>query len=403
MKFPLFLLSVVVSLSASVGFFIWLEGLLYPFSGSDFGIDPTQLHNAIVLNSYSNVNVKGNSSHEALVWYQNDAGRQIQAGTTSKRFAKVAKTFETADAPEVLILSVETRRPMKETQLGYSLSLINSSNWIRIANPGEGKVWEGWLSKSLFLREAVKGIISDNPEQIIAVMDTDIFVQDCGNQIVSEYEAIVRETGAEIVFGAELHKYPGAKRSLPRQLVPELPEWAKHNRPQLTDGSLMDYVDNNTYREKGLIYLNAGGYIGRARAVLPMLETVITRMENCTGEDVEALTPCSVMADGNALPQWIAMNDQEQFWWYFVENQDRVTLDYRGRIFQCLSKYSNMSKVYEKDSEGYLWNAWLKEKACFIHLNGGNRQMRHTAREMAQLLFGMAWEDYPEQWVKHHG
>jgi hypothetical protein len=183
--------------------------------------------------------------------------------------------------------------------------------------------WKSYVDKVHTMRAFVADL---PPDDIVCFVDAfDVLVFAAELEILRKFRAF----GADLVFSAELSAYPETYDRAYAAMRAE-PGAARFE---------------TQYR-----FLNAGGYIGYARAL-------------------RTLFAWRSPADADAICEW--GGDQNYFTQYYLENgrdAAHIVLDDRQVIFQ--SMYRARLTEFELRPDGRLFNTVLQTAPCFVHFNG---------------------------------
>eukprot|EP00465_Bigelowiella_longifila_P009346 CAMPEP_0185260870 /NCGR_PEP_ID=MMETSP1359-20130426/9400_1 /TAXON_ID=552665 /ORGANISM="Bigelowiella longifila, Strain CCMP242" /LENGTH=349 /DNA_ID=CAMNT_0027847309 /DNA_START=32 /DNA_END=1081 /DNA_ORIENTATION=- len=296
----------------------------------------------------------------------------LNAGTEEPLFLKTTRLktgFIDAGQEEILIITAETR--------DLSETLLQKSAPGRFTRLGKGHKWGGFKDKVHVVQDFLNDEVAKNPNKLIIFIDSDVFfAKSCpAEQILEEYNFIKRTTGARIVFGAELNCHENYERE---NEIPKIPKWALDSKPQLnpklnavqnfTDRPYPQTLDFSRYgmHGDGLKYLNSGNFIGPAIALKEMVDEIgenfYAMMSRENKDKLKKFQKEHVMKPG----------DQYYYWHYFLDHKDKVTLDYRGRMFQVMSFY-DIRKTFNFRGKN-LYNKFLQEDVCFAHFPGHSKE-----------------------------
>ncbi|KAL1511600.1 hypothetical protein AB1Y20_006394 [Prymnesium parvum] len=179
------------------------------------------------------------------------------------------------------------------------------------------------------------------------------------DDLEARYDAIVKETGAPIVFAAELGCQ--AQVAWPPGCSGIHEPYAEAKRWQ-EDVRLRQFTRCN---EEGpsmcapggapLRFLNSGGFAGPVGFILWMLRRVLAY-------------PCEVVVQSQ-LSGSLMPDDQVAFSRFWLDWPKLVTLDYRASLFFSTFRFSR--KALSKNPDGTIVASWAsKTPLCFIHANG---------------------------------
>jgi len=131
---------------------------------------------------------------------------------------------------------------------------------------------------------------------------------------------------------------------------------------------LMWKEDAKVYKQRGLIYLNSGGFIGPVHKLL--------RVCNIAADGIRykqrAARPHPKSKESSSLlaleVETAVGTDQHFFWDAYIYHQDFVTLDFAGLLFQPLAAFDPEARM-AVDKNGNIHDRWLKQEMCFAHCN----------------------------------
>lgn len=109
------------------------------------------------------------------------------------------------------------------------------------------------------------------------------------------------------------------------------------------------FLDSDFSDENCPKYLNSGLYIGRAKDIMSMLDTIKVDY-NTTNES----------------------DDQELFQKYFIANNNDVGLDYESYIFQCLGNTLDDEVIIQNNKQ--ILNTITRCCPCVVHANGNSME-----------------------------
>jgi hypothetical protein len=278
-------------------------------------------------------------------------------------------TMETRGDP--LLVEAGTRMKKIGMKTGFSGKMVNV---------GEGKKWEGYTTKVKLLTEYMR---SQDGDKLFAIVDGgDVFWGGCKpSSFMDAYKSIVKASGAPIVFSSEV-----VCSEQECNKVPDVPAWAS----KLEDGT----ED-----------LNGGFWKKYAMGCKGTWNDACSEEKNCNTQlHGESTAPCSVppavrflnsgviigpAKELSEMLDWTFKNygkvssygDQSVFATYWLDNQDKVTLDYRGELSTSLSDLFNLFQVNRE--EGIIQNKAFDRPQCLLHGNG--RGQFEMMRLMAML------------------
>ena len=187
-------------------------------------------------------------------------------------------------------------------------------------------VYDGLMAKPRLLLEY---LLKEGArfEHIIVCDAFDILLLTGTDEIIYNY----RGFGSPIVFNTERNYFPDAGR---RDEFPKSP---------------------TPYR-----FLNSGFFVGDTAAVIHMLET----MRDKWGFPADRRKP-----DGS----WETPNDQQTYSAFFLDNQDKVRLDYPGILGQTLHDSGPREFAYVPDRRRVV-SLMTGNEPCVIHGNGNGKE-----------------------------
>lgn len=251
----------------------------------------------------------------------------------------------TSNSP-VTFITVETRGHPWLGKIGhFPEPIINVANGMAWPHIGVYRLKVQLLSKWLQTQPASK---------LIAFVDGDVFWGGCSlKDFVGAYNDIVRQTGAKIVFGAELGCIDQDCTKVPD--VPQYARWRTRDWAQYTKCPAT--WDEECAKQKSChacsnppapMFLNPGFIMGPAGYLFKMTLVAQSRFN-----------------------QWASASDGDQgvFAEYWLQNPRDVTLDYETKLVMSLSYMApNVTDV--DTSTGAIINKARNQAQCFVHGNG---------------------------------
>lgn len=276
-----------------------------------------------------------------------------------------------ATPPRITILTSETRGQPLLSTMGDSFE----TDFGKIVNIGFNRTWSGFQTKIELLDEYLQAQLSlvgyDPPGEVerhlvVFVDGGDVFWGGCPlEEFRSMYHRIAEASGASVVFSAEV--VCGEQDC---NKVPAVPDWAGDMAgianlsrgvwPKYAVGCRGTWNDECAAkrdcgywapcaRPPSLKFLNSGFMIGPAKAMADMVSWARKNYEK--------------------LSVW---GDQSVFASYWLEHQDRVTLDYTSELAISISDMDYKLLSVDHKS-GDVRNMALDKVQCMIHGNGRGR------------------------------
>lgn len=153
---------------------------------------------------------------------------------------------------------------------------------------GEGKPWNGLMTKPLGLREWVRANVNKHPFSIFSD-SWDVVFAKSPEEILEKYKSIPEFEGA-VVFGTEINCFPRAELA---SLYPNDSKWR---------------------------FLNAGFFMGPTRGIGEILESM----------HLDSLPHDMRLPNGN----WFHPNDQEYYQFEYFKQPVKIVLDTQCRLVQ---------------------------------------------------------------------
>lgn len=193
--------------------------------------------------------------------------------------------------------------------------------------------------------------------QLVAFVDGDVFWGGCSlEEFVGAYNDIVRQTGAKVVFGAEMSCTDQDCRKVPS--IPSYAQWRTRDWAQFAECPAS--WDEKCAQSRSCLacsdppapmFLNSGFFMGPAGHLLKM-----TLMAN---------------SHGNWEQKGI-QGDQGIFAEYWLQHPDVVTLDYETRLVMNMA-YLASNATSLNTTTGTVLNQARNHIACFVHGNGPSK------------------------------
>lgn len=281
--------------------------------------------------------------------------------------------------PKLLIVKVETR-DINERIIG-----IHSPG--RFVSIGKGLPWNGYDTKVDYLLQLLKIRNDYHPNSLTMFVDSDVAIaSSCYDaDIVAAHQYIKDRSGADIIFSAEITLFEAEER---RREVPAVPAWASWDRQQLRNGSVRNFFDDEEKLQNSYFFaewakddlmirnLNSGLFIGTTSNLLEMV-TEVKRKYHQAKNDKVLQARYRRKYKGFTGP-----GDQRFYWNYFLDNPDKVTLDYRMQLFQNMQLF-DAEKMFSYKNKA-LYDDFTEQKACVMHFQGTAK--KHAYRKMAKMF-----------------
>eukprot|EP00469_Lotharella_globosa_P004612 CAMPEP_0167801424 /NCGR_PEP_ID=MMETSP0111_2-20121227/18415_1 /TAXON_ID=91324 /ORGANISM="Lotharella globosa, Strain CCCM811" /LENGTH=350 /DNA_ID=CAMNT_0007697065 /DNA_START=382 /DNA_END=1434 /DNA_ORIENTATION=+ len=303
-------------------------------------------------------------------------------------------------ADDISVVTVETR-DLSMTPIGQSLPGV-----IQIGQDADFEQY-GRAVKVKVLVDYLDDVAKEDPDKLVLFTDSDVYyIPSCPQgRIMEGYQKIKQETGAQIVFSAELSYYPLCNETClnvghPEGCVedtecPDWPEYIKNEKPWLVDDTIKNFATGAF--EGGVAYegdkfgghrgLNSGGFIGPASLLRDMVNDLWPMIESCWDQDDnrEHLRLAKLHNWSFHPSCW---HDQFFFWYYYTRHMDLVALDIAGVLFQPIAYYEprKLLNTFVTTRQGALFNKYLKQEVCFLHVNGPFAKSKHHLDFFAQKL-----------------
>jgi hypothetical protein len=295
-------------------------------------------------------------------------------------------TTTSFQGPMVTFFTAETRgTPLLDTVGSFHTDFRQ-----QVINVGYGKKWKNYKTKVSMLQRYLREIIDENARAILAGADpvalgnrlvafidgSDVFHGGCSQEEFMEaYQDIVRASGAKIVFSAEI--VCGEQDC---NKVPDVPVWASRlgGGKDLEGGFWKQYAEgcHGTWTDECAARRDCGGSA-------PCAEPPAVKFLN-SGFFIGPVAEISAMMDWALLhyDEVSVWGDQSAFAMYWLDNPDKVTLDYNGVLALQLSDLD--WKLLEVDKKrGVVWNQGFQRVQCLIHGNGrGIYYMKHLLEDL---------------------
>jgi hypothetical protein len=183
---------------------------------------------------------------------------------------------------------------------------------------GIGRAFPGMISKLRYLQEAISTL---HDSDIIMVVDAyDVFVHAGEEKIIKAFKSM----GKDLVFSAENWIFPDVEVG---KIYPDIPQ------------SIL-------FR-----YVNSGGSVGYVKAYRQMLKDIMR----------------DTMVDAMGKKHTVE-SDQRLFTKYFLQNPDKVTLDYQQKIFSNLNDLFDY-RYFSFEKKG-IYNHITNTTSLVFHGNG---------------------------------
>lgn len=260
-----------------------------------------------------------------------------------------------------------------------------ASQWgdAKVINLGGGQKWRNYRTKiellSTFLRSWA--LVGHGKDIIVFVDGSDVFSGGCEPaDFLKAYERIAKGSGAKIVFSAEV--VCGEQDC---NKVPQVPGWACEmaGGRDLNGGFWKKYAVgckgtwNNKCSAKrdcgfwapcsvppAVKFLNSGVFVGPVDELSTMMDWTLEHYDNVS-----------------------VFGDQSAFAMYWLDHQDRVTLDYTGELSVSLSDLSYKLLQVTPDRD-VVWNTAFQRVQCLIHGNGrGIFHMKDLLKKLTGKTF----------------
>lgn len=269
-----------------------------------------------------------------------------------------------------------------------------------VVNVGLGKQWGSFRTKvelfAQYLRLRLGAVGYEAPgnveEHLVAFFDGgDVLYGGCNVADFKEaYAAITSRSGARIVFSAEV---VCGEQDCDR--VPAVPEWAAD----------LSHVDN---LDSGFWAKYAVGCNGTWKTILNDDGVPCVQRRDCgywapcsdppavkflnSGFFMGPMLELSEMLEWSLLhyEQYSVWGDQSVFSQYWLENPDKVTLDYLGQLTLSLSDLRPDVIAVSPEGGGKVINeAFGGRQQCFVHGNGRGRWLlKNLVQAVTGLPFG---------------
>mmetsp|Transcript_146350 Transcript_146350/g.469508 ORF Transcript_146350/g.469508 Transcript_146350/m.469508 type:complete len:413 (-) Transcript_146350:48-1286(-) len=295
----------------------------------------------------------------------------------------------------IAFVSAETRgAPL----LGAPASRFEQSFRSQVVNIGVGKTWTGYRMKvelfAAYLRSRLAMVGYTEPGQVeqelvVFVDGADVFYGGCSpSAFQAAYAEISAKSGASVIFSAEV---VCGEQNCDR--VPAIPHWAARisDVKNLDSGFWKKYevgcngtwtnlIVNGTpcaeERDCGywatcsvppaVKFLNSGVIVGPIKDLSDMMEWTLRN-----------------------YARFSVWGDQSVFSQYWLDNPDKVTLDYTGELVLSLSDMSHdILKISGRDSSK-ITNQAFGHLQCLIH---GNGRGRYLLRELVRNVTSLSLE-----------
>jgi len=289
-----------------------------------------------------------------------------------------------ADGPKLQVVTFATpyrltsnfARVQPDALVATMKSDFEEKGYEPLVNLGMGKVWTGnYQEKITFLKTFLSK--DENKDKIVIFADgEDVILGGCDkSEMLEKYNKIVKKSGAQIVFGAELWCFEPPNGVCPE---PARALWATQEYGDKDlDDKLRGYQNEQSFADKttSLINLNSGFFMGPATELYKM------------------------MAYSADPKMWYKLHngtdyygDQRMYSQYWFENPDKVTLDYGAELVLTANGFKK--DALKVDEAGNVHNLMFDRKQCVVHGNGyaksmvGDLQMQraHTKGEKAVEL-----------------
>jgi len=277
---------------------------------------------------------------------------------------KIQKT----DGPAVQVVTFATpyrlttgfARVQPDSLMSSIKSDFEEKGFEPIVNLGAGKVWtSNYQEKITFLKTYLEK--PENKDKVVVFADgEDVIMGGCQkSELLEKYNGIVKRSGAKIIFGAELWCFePPTQKGLPLPGWGQCPEparaaWANEAYGEKLDERIRLFQDERSLADKttSLINLNSGFFMGPAGELLEMMKY--------------ASDPKMWFKLHNGTDYY---GDQRMYSQYWLENPDKVTLDYGAEL--TLTAHGFKNDVWKVDESGNVHNAMFNRKQCLVHGSG---------------------------------
>jgi hypothetical protein len=299
---------------------------------------------------------------------------------------RTTTTTTSFQGPMVTFFTAETRgRPLLDT-----IGSFHTEFHQQVINVGYGKKWVNYKTKVLLLQRYLREIIDENARAILEGSDpvplgnrlvafidgSDVFHGGCSQkEFMKAYYDIVRASGAKIVFSAEI--VCGEQDC---NKVPDVPIWASRlgGGKDLEGGFWKQYAEgcHGTWTDECAARRDCGGSA-------PCADPPAVKFLN-SGFFIGPVAEISAMMDWTLLhyDETSVWGDQSAFAVYWLDNPDKVTLDYNGALTLQLSDL-DWSLLEVDKSRGIIWNQGFQRVQCLIHGNGrGIYYMKHLLEDL---------------------
>ena len=274
----------------------------------------------------TNIDVRNNALRDSIV-----IGEHFSWPKAAEQAMEVL-----SDRKESLkVVTVATQQKLELDRLQSSLE----SQGMELTILGLGSKWGDFISKFKLMKEYVKSLPGDQMVMFLDAYDT--YVRGNENEFLTRY----KKFGSEIVTGAEVNLHPD-------------------------EGLRGEYPKSDSVFK----YLNSGTYIGSAGGIWSMLDTIFEQY--CELPEAVQSREGGRYGDDD---QWLMSK-------YFLDNQDKVKLDVRGKIFQTLHDITEDA---------------VSQEALVLHGNGNGNKLLDELVESStkRAVFVSVWLGKLPDWI----